>query len=69
MLGKPPVIDDHPIGKVFVTLPIETDDFTEDELVKAIQSLKNNKAAGLEGVLSAVWKTSCFNKGTVRNMQ
>ena len=62
LLGKPPVINDCPIEKVFETLPIETNDFTEIELVKAIQSLKNNKAAGLDGIPAEVWKTNCLNK-------
>lgn len=62
LLGQPPVIDDHPVEKVFDTLPVETNDFTEDELVKAIHSLKNNKAAGLDGIPAEVWKTSCLNK-------
>ena len=37
-------------------------DFTENELLKAIQSLKNNKAAGLDGIPAEVWKTFCLNK-------
>ena len=47
---------------MFETLSIEKNDFTEIELVKAIHSLKNNKAAGLDGIPAEVWKTNCLNK-------
>lgn len=44
LLGQLCVIDDQPARKVFDSLPIETNDFTEEEVNKALKSLKSNKA-------------------------
>ena len=38
-------------------LPINTDNFTSDELATCIKDLKNNKAAGLDGIPAEVWKS------------
>ena len=43
-------------------LPIKTDDFTLDELSRAIKSLKNNKVAGLDEIPAAeVRKIGCLD--------
>ena len=38
------------------TLPINTDDFSEEEVRKAIQMLKNNKSPGMDGITSEMLK-------------
>ena len=43
------------------TLPINTDDFTMEELNKYMKSFKNNKAPGLDNVPIEVWKTGALN--------
>ena len=62
LLGQPPVIDDQTIEKLFDTLPINTGDFTLDELRSAIKSLQNNKATGLDGIPGEVWKIGCLDQ-------
>ena len=61
LLGQTPVIDVKPTNKVIDELPIKTEDFTLDELSKAIKSLKNNKAAGLDEIPAEVWKIGCLD--------
>ena len=62
LLGQPSVLDDQPIQRVFNTLPIETGDFTGDELQKSINALQNNKAPGLDGIPIETWKTGCLDE-------
>ena len=62
LLGQPSVLDDQPIQRVFNTLPIETRDFTGDELQKSINALQNNKAPGLDGIPIETWKTGCLDE-------
>ena len=62
LLGQPIIIDDHPVERVFDSLQIKTNNFTEEELIKASNSLKNNKRAGLCSIPAEVFKTSCLNK-------
>ena len=62
LLGQAPVIDDVPVMKVFDKLPIETGEFTMDELKHSIKDLKSNKASGLDEIPPEVWKTECFDQ-------
>lgn len=43
-------------------LPINTDDFTLDELRCCIKSLKNNKACGLDDIPAEVWKAQILDQ-------
>ena len=61
LLGKPPVISEQEsIRVVEGTLPINTEDFTKEELLKCIKSFKNGKAAGLDDIPVEVWKTEAL---------
>ena len=62
LLGQPPVLDDQPINGVFNTLPIETGDFTANELQKSINASQNNKASGLDDIPIETWKTGCLEQ-------
>ena len=58
LLGQPPAITEQETIKVVQeTLPINTNDFTKDELQKCIKSFSNGKASGLDDILIEVWKT------------
>ena len=67
LLGQPAVLDVQPIERVFNTLPIETGDFTADELQKSINASQNNKAPGLEGIAIKTWKTGCLEEELSEN--
>ena len=62
LLGQPPVPDDQPIERVFNTLPIETGDFTGDELQKSINASQNNKVPRLDVISIETWKTGCLDE-------
>ena len=62
LLGQPTVLNDQPIERVFNTLPIETGDFTADELQKSINASQNNKAPELDGIPIEMWKTGCLDE-------
>ena len=63
LLGKPPVISEQEsIRVVEGTLPINTEDFTKEELLTCIKSFKNGKAAGLDDIPVEVWKTEALTE-------
>ena len=63
LLGQPSEIKPETTRTVLQhTLPINTDNFTLDELNKCIKSFKNNKASGLDNILIEVWKSRTLNK-------
>ena len=61
LLGQPPVISEQEIIRLVEgTLPINTEDFTKEELLKCIKSFKKGKAAGLDDIPVEVWKTEAL---------
>ena len=57
LLGQPPVVRETKILPVIEqTLPINTNEFTKEELLKCIESFKNGKASGLDNIPIEVWK-------------
>jgi len=53
--GKPPVVDEAVITPVIqYLLPINTDDFNKDELLKCIKTFKNGKAEGLDDIPTTI---------------
>ena len=63
LLGQPPNIIDKPIIKVIdEELPIKIGNFTMSELQKALQSLPNRKACGLDDIPGEVWKTDAMRE-------
>ena len=63
LLEKPPVISEQEIIRVEEgTLPINTEDFTNEELLKCIKSFKIGKAAGLDDIPVEVWKTEALTE-------
>ena len=62
LLGQPPVITPRATSTVVEeTLPINTNDFTMEELVKCVRGFKNNKASGLDDIPIEVWKSTALN--------
>ena len=62
LLGQSPEAKPAEIKTVFRdVLPINTDDFTLEELKKCIRSFKNNKASGLDNIPIEVWKTEALD--------
>ena len=60
LLG-PPVIKEDEISRVIQdTLPINTEDFTKEELQKCIKSFSNGKATGLDDIPIETWKTKAL---------
>ena len=61
MLGKPPQISDEEIVPIITEeLKIEKGMFSVDELQKAVKSMKNGKACGLDEIPTEVWKLDEF---------
>ena len=44
------------------TLLINTEDMTMDELVECMKGFRNNKASGLDGIPTEVWKINALNE-------
>ena len=64
LLGSPPIANnpDEEIELIVeITLPSETAPFTNEEFQKTLQKMSNGKAAGLDEIPAAVWKTGSFN--------
>lgn len=62
LLGKPPKVTDEQIETIIHhDLDIKQGNFSYDELDKVLKSLKNKKAAGLDGIPPEVWKTRQFD--------
>ena len=62
LLGKPPQISDEEITPIITEeLKIKKGLFTMDELQKAVNSMKNGKACGLDEIPSEVWKLDEFH--------
>ena len=62
LLGKPPQISDEEITPIITAeLKIKKGLFTMDELQKAINSMKNGKACGLDEIATKVWKLDEFH--------
>ena len=53
LLNAPPVIPSEPILPAQNDLPIETGDFSLEEINKAITSLNDNKAPGIDASVTA----------------
>ena len=62
-MGQPPKITSKLTFTVIQeTLPINTENITMDELVKCVNSFKNNKADGLDSIPIEVWKSGALNQ-------
>ena len=62
LLGKPPQISDEEITPIITDeLKIKKGLFTMDELQKAVNSMKNGKACGLDEIPTGVWKLDKFH--------
>ena len=62
LLGQPPTIRAEETKNVLQhILPMNTENFTMEELNKCITSFKNNKASGLDNIPIEVWKTGALN--------
>ena len=62
LLGQPPVITSKPTKTIVEeTLPICTENFSLEELVKCVEGFKNNKASGLDEIPIEVWKSGAWN--------
>ena len=63
LLGQPHVITLKPTRAMIQrTLPINTAEFTMEELKNCIKSFRNNKAAGLDNIPIEVWKSNALNR-------
>ena len=61
LLGQPPNIIDQPIINVAEEdLPINTNDFTKEELRDCIKTFANGKTPGLDNIPVEVWKTEAL---------
>ena len=60
LLGKPPQISNDEILPIAEELKIEKGMFSVDELQKAVKSMKNGKACGLDEIPTEVWKLDEF---------
>ena len=61
LLGQPQNIIDQPIINVAeVDLPINTNDFTKEELRDCIKTFANGKTPGLDNIPVEVWKTEAL---------
>ena len=63
LLGSTPTTTRAPIRTIIPDeLPINTENFTIDELQCCIKSLKNGKACGLDDIPAEVWKSHILDK-------
>ena len=63
LLGKPPVIDEVEITRVVAdTLPINTSDFSKQELLECVKTFVNGKKAGLDNIPVEVWETEVLTE-------
>ena len=62
LLGKPPESKTSTITNISNLLNIETEIFTKYELEKAIKSIKNGKACGLDEIPVEIWKIPKFQE-------
>ena len=62
LLGKPPESKTSTITNISNLLNIETGIFTKYELEKAIKSIKNGKACGLDEIPVEIWKIPKFQE-------
>ena len=60
LFGHPPEITVSAISKLTNRLNIETAIFTKYELLKAINTIKNGKACGLDEIPIEIWKINEF---------
>ena len=60
ILGNPPEITVSTISKITNRLNIETAIFTKYELLKAINTIQNRKACGLDEIPIEIWKINEF---------
>lgn len=61
-LQKPPQIADNEISpKINREPPINSEDFTLEELNVCLNSLKRNKTPGLNNITAEVWKTKALS--------
>ena len=56
LLDQPPTIDDLPVIRVLDSSPIETGDFTEQELEESVKRSQNSNATGLDSIPAEAWK-------------